>query len=276
MTVCIAAICESGIVGISDRMVTNGDIEFEHPASKIIQLTPTIVAMMAGNDSFQMEILEQVRDYICLEKSTASLNVKEVVELYNISKKNIENKKIEQNILYPLGLSYEKLSDVYLPLVKLDIHNYKRFDIPPTSVIIAGIDYKGSHIYTIDKYNGDYNNHSNCHDRIGFAAIGIGARHASSQLMLSSYDSNCSFSHTLLSVHNAKKRSEVAPGVGANTDIILIQKDGCILIKPEIISNLDKIYKEIIKKERNIQLSANNKVDKYIANILEKSNEKTI
>jgi hypothetical protein len=111
-------------------------------------------------------------------------------------------------------------------------------------------------------------------NRIGFASIDIGARRVALQLMLSSYDANCSLSNASLSVHKAKKRSEVAPGVGANTDMILIQKDGCILIKPEIVSNLDKIYKEIIKKESNIQLSAKNKVDKYITNILERKKEK--
>lgn len=274
MTVCIAAVCNLGIVGISDRMVTTGDIEFEHPASKIIQLTPNIIAMIAGNDSFQIEILQQLYKFIHLDK-TQSFNVKDTVDLYIACKENIENKKIEQNILRPLGLSYEKLSDNYLSLVKHDIHNYQRFDIPATSVIIAGIDSEGDHIYTINKHYGDHINQISCHDRIGFAAIGIGARHASSQLMLSNYNPICNFSESLLFVHNAKKRSEVAPGVGNNTDMILVQDSGCITIDQKIIFDLDKIYKEVIKKESNIQLLAKKKVDSYINNILGKNNEKS-
>lgn len=274
MTVCIAAICELGVVGISDRMVTTGDIEFEHSAPKIIQLTPTIIAMIAGNDSFQIEVLQLLNKHISLEKPQI-LSVENIVNLYMSSKEAIENKKIEQNILRPLGLSYEKLSDNYIPLIKHDVHNYQRFDIPATEIIIAGIDNEGDHIYTISKHYGDYINHVNCHDRIGFAAIGIGGRHASSQLMLSNYSSMCNFSEALLLTYNAKKRSEIAPGVGTNTDMILVQDSGCIVIDQKIVSDLNKIYKSIIKRESNIQLSAKKKVDLYINNILGKNNEKS-
>ena len=282
MTVCIAAICELGIVGISDRMVTSGDIQYEHSASKITQLTPNVVAMMAGDASFQSEILQMLANVMAnslslQENEPIQLSVKNIVDLYIDCRQSLEKRKIEIEVLNLFDLTYDgflskqhQLSEGFISSIENKIQNYQRYSIPFTETIIAGSDYKGYHIYTIE------NNKSYCNNQIGFTSIGGGARHASSQLMLSGYNPSCSISNALLSVHNAKKRSEVAPGVGDNTDMILIQESGNILIKEKIISDLNEIYKDIIKEERDIQLSAKIKVDSYIKNILEKNYEETI
>jgi hypothetical protein len=41
-------------------MLTAGDVEFEPPQKKVWFLTPSIVAMIAGNASVQGEILQDV------------------------------------------------------------------------------------------------------------------------------------------------------------------------------------------------------------------------
>ena len=270
MTVCIAAICKDGIIGISDRMVTTGDVEFEHSVSKIKPLTPNIIAMMAGDDSFQVEVL-QFLDEVILNSKIEKIAVNTIVDSYILAKEYIENKKIQHNILRPLGISYDKLLTNDATLIKEDIRNFQRYNIPSTEIIIMGVDDKGPHIYTISKFSCDHINHINCHDRIGFTSIGIGARHATSQLMFTEYNPNCSFSESLLLIHNAKKRSEVAPGVGSNSDIVLVNNSGCITLKPKIVSDLDTIFKDNIKQEKNILLSAKEKVDTYVNNILKKN-----
>lgn len=193
------------------------------------------------------------------------------MDLYIDCRRSLEKRKIETEVLNLFDLTYDEflskqhqLSEGFISSIENKIQNYQRYTTPYTETIIAGSDYKGYHIYTIDNNKSYYNN------QIGFTSIGGGARHASSQLMLSGYSPSCSFSNALLSVYNAKKRSEVAPGVGDNTDMVLIQKPRNILINEEIISDLNKIYKEVIKKESNIQLSAKKKVDLYINNILGK------
>jgi hypothetical protein len=192
---------------------------------------------------------------------------------YISAKEYVENKKIEHNILRPLGISYDKLLTNDVILIKEDIKNFQRYNIPSTEIIIMGVDDEGPHIYTISKFSCDYINNVNCHNRIGFASIGIGARHATSQLMFTECNPNCSFSESLLLIHNAKKRSEVAPGVGSNSDIVLVNNSGCISLSSKIVSDLDTIFKNNIKKEKNILSSAKKKVDTYVNNILKKSDE---
>ncbi len=65
MTVCIAAICDGGqsVVVASDTTVTNTaiPIEFEHFGSKISDLSPTCIAMTAGDALAHTELFGMVR-----------------------------------------------------------------------------------------------------------------------------------------------------------------------------------------------------------------------
>src|SRR6266446_8708177 len=86
--------------------------------------------------------------------------------------------------------------------------------------LIMGVDNIGDevspHIYTI------HNTHISCDDRIGFSAIGSGSRHAESQFMLARHAWNRDTAETLLLTYSAKKDSEIAPGVGEETDLFMI------------------------------------------------------
>jgi len=67
VTVCIAAIATGlykvddrdeeipVIIGVSDRMITAMDFEYERPQSKISRITPYIVALTAGDDAFKQQ-----------------------------------------------------------------------------------------------------------------------------------------------------------------------------------------------------------------------------
>src|ERR1700728_72205 len=65
MTVCVAAICDSGkaLVVAADRMFTNPglSVEFETEEKKIEQLASNCVALSSGNSVYATEILEAVR-----------------------------------------------------------------------------------------------------------------------------------------------------------------------------------------------------------------------
>jgi hypothetical protein len=90
------------------------------------------------------------------------------------------------------------------------------FEMPPVSTIVAGVDPRGSHIYVVS------NGQVTCQDRIGFAAIGAGAWHAESLLMFSGHTVARPFPETMLLTYSAKKRAEVAPGVGTGTDMFMV------------------------------------------------------
>jgi hypothetical protein len=80
-------------------------------------------------------------------------------------------------------------------------------------VIIAGHDDSGAHIWSIR------NDTPYCHDVEGFAAIGIGADHADSELRFAGFTPYQDAPHALMMAYFAKRRAEFAPGVGRMTDL---------------------------------------------------------
>src|SRR5204863_6355462 len=200
LTVCIAAICDGGIIiGASDRMITSGDIEFEPsgmplaPPAKIFQLTSSIAIMTAGDSGLQSEIIQNLIP-IVNERIRAEPNqwlpVKAVVDGYVNCYTKLKLQCARNAILAPLGLDENRfvsqqqgMSPVFVERITREMLN---FDMPGVETIVTGIDTAPStnpraHIYTIR------NNDVTCCDDIGFAAVGIGARHAESQFMLAGH-----------------------------------------------------------------------------------------
>src|SRR5262249_14880019 len=110
------------------------------------------------------------------------------------------------------------------------------FEMPNASTIFAGLDPAGCHIYTV------HNNEANCVDNVGFAAIGIGDRHASSQFMFARHAWDSPFSDTLLLTYYAKRKAEVAPGVDTGTDMMMVGPTlgSLTLVGDHVIKKLDE------------------------------------
>jgi hypothetical protein len=110
-----------------------------------------------------------------------------------------------------------------------------------------GLDPTGSHIYEV------HDGESGCFDAIGYAAIGAGARYARAHFMMSSQVIFVLCSRTLWATYLAKKRSEVAPGVGEATDIAMLgpQLGGNVYFSknPAIIKQLESVYKRTRQME---------------------------
>lgn len=283
MTVCIAAICElgNGIIGASDRLKTAGDVTFE-ASQKFFGITDSIAIMTAGDVNFQTDILLELTNIVKAKEST--WYIKDIAQEYVKIRNSLILKKLNNKVFSKFGLTQDNFLKIENSLSAQTLERiYHEKDellnsIPTVSVIITGIDVDGTQLYVVR------DDDISCHNQSGFASIGGGSRHARSQFMSEKYTIDWRFSDTLLLIHNAKKRSEIAPGVGYNTDMFLIEQVKTLqntyevnvnTIDQNIIFNLDKIYKNIIKKESNIQLSAQKKVDLYINNILGKNNEKS-
>ncbi len=261
MTVCIAAICENGnIFGASDRMMTSGDIEFEPkldfiikpilPApvsltfnanTKIYAVTTSIVVMTAGDSGLQSEIVQDVLFVInskIQENKTHWLSIKEVADIYVEAYNRAKSRRAQQTIFAPFGLDQKKfieqsnqISNQLLNEITKQIQRFESYfkEMHGVETIITGIDTSignpgenlpSAHIYSIVKSSsGDF---VTCCDSVGFAAVGSGARHAESQFMMTGHSPYSSQPETLLLTYLAKKRSEVAPGVGKGTDMFAI------------------------------------------------------
>ena len=260
VTVCIAALAErTTLIGVSDRMLTAGDVEFEPAQAKMWRFSNGIWGLVAGDMGIQAEILKRVdkeiKNRIAAEPSVW-VPVRDAALCYCKHYHELLRDQAESAILHPLGLDLstflEKQTVMQKELV-LDIaERLSNYEFPSQlEMIFMGKDNEGpianageklvyAHLYVLD---GDKLADLTT---VGFAAIGIGKNHAESQLMFSGHWPMKAFDETILLAYAAKKRAEAAPGVGKATDIVVIGPALGIdfMIKEEHLGQLEKIYQK--------------------------------
>jgi hypothetical protein len=252
-------------------MVTAGDIQFEPPSEKIVFLTSSIAVMGAGDSAFHHEVLTDVMKEVVAKTELEPnewWNVRDVADVYLKYGNMGKLKRAEAALLAPLGLDRtsflqaQKTMDA--GLVDSIARDLIGFQVPDTQVIIAGVDnYNGNgctHIYAL------FNDYISCDDVIGFRAIGSGARHAESQFMLARHAWNNTPSDTLLLAYCAKKNAEIAPGVGSETDMVMIGPGvgKNTRMNDTTMTNLDEAYRKIKSESDRIQRDANAEIARYV------------
>lgn len=278
VTVCVAAICDNASVfGASDRMLTSGDVKFEPPQEKIYSISSSIAVMIAGDASLQLQLVQQLQsDAVKLieQNPQAWLPVREVALIYHNLYKQEQKRRAHTALLTPLGLdetSFITLQQQMAPsLVKQLTSEIVSFDMPDIETIIAGVDLTGPHIYTAN------NRGISCHDGAGFAAIGVGYWHANSQFMFAEHARTKPMAQTLLLTYAAKRRAEVAPGVGEATDMFMIgpRLGTYFTIGEHVLVNLKKIYVRTRQRAIKSQQVANKEVVIYVEELNEASTTK--
>ena len=283
MTVCIASMSVSKAGGTNwpmvtmatDRMLTAGDIQFEPYQSKLFDLHTGIVALFAGSASFQASVLVDARGILDNE---INVTVKRAAKVYSEVFSRYRREEAELKYLRPLGLTIESFiqNQKTMPQETIDNLTYKlRVNVIDASTIIAGVDPNGQvHIYTIEDPG-----EIACQDMVGFAAIGAGEWHAQSLFMFNKYVATKPFSESLFFTYAAKKRAEVAPGVGTVTDMTVIDSsavgkpDSVIRVGDDVIDKLDIIYREYHQAQEDNLEKAIQKNDKFINELLNKEQD---
>lgn len=269
MTVCVAAMFSgNSIMGASDRMLTAGDIQFEPQQPKIIKLTTSIFIMVAGDSSMQAEIIQNVRNDVQDRINKEPENwwrVQDVANLYSKYYNKSRFERAEKNILSPLGLDnnafIERQKEMDSSLVRQLATELINYEAPRISSIFAGIDNNGPHIYVADNEN------VSCQDLVGFASIGVGSWHANSQLMFAGHTKYKLLPETLLLVYSAKKRAEVAPGVGEATDMFLVGPnlgDSIYPLGNHVYDTLKKIHLSEQRREKTANKKARESITQYV------------
>jgi hypothetical protein len=246
---------------------TGGNIEFESsPASTgndfPFKITPintarSIVIMMAGAMDIQAQIvLRMIRLIEAYEKQSPPkhLSVEEAVNLYVDLYNQEKSQRAASAILAPFGLEHgtfiarqKEMLDSFSDMIARELLN---FQLPPTETIITGVDISGAHLFKLT------GNHPACCDAFGFAAIGGGAFHAESQLMLNGYSRVFPQEEAFWMIYTAKRKAEIAPGVGKATDLFCVTP-GANKTSPkfrflnDIIEKieLERIYDAFVKKQ---------------------------
>jgi hypothetical protein len=222
MTVCIAAIGKHGeegdpiVFGAADRMITMHDVEYEPRITgtedncKIWYPSPYFVFLMAGDLGVQMEMKYAIK--AVMGKNKKDYMLREIVEWY-----------IE---------CHDKLK------------KSRGSALPVFETIITGIDDDGAHIYRVGN---EFINPVTCCDAQGFAAIGLGSGHAQLEFMADQHNPSVNYSTVMLTTHSAKKRAEIAPGVGKQTDMFAILPWCRVNYSRDLVNALDKMYEKRTK-----------------------------
>ncbi|MGJ7573375.1 hypothetical protein ACSFBX_22815 [Variovorax sp. RB2P76] len=273
MTVCVAAICEASqsVIGASDRMLTAGNVQFQPPVSKCYALTSSAVLMVAGEMTIQAEIVAVMRDklyaMLSIEPPPEWLRISEIAAMYSQVHSELRAKRAENEFLRPLGLSLEtflsRQTEMSSQLVSSLATEMITKAFPRVEAIIAGVDRTGAHIYVADGAM------VSCHDAAGFAAIGNGWYHANSHLMFSRHGKNAGFTKTLWLTYSAKKRAEVAPGVGEDTDMFGVRGLGQHFeIGDHVLAEFDIVYGQMVELHAQADAESERKANESLTELL--------
>lgn len=98
----------------------------------------------------------------------------------------------------------------------------------------------------------------NSFDDIGYTAIGSGEYHAIRSFIENYYSINFPLAKAIYVVYEAKKYAEHAPGVGPQTDMAIVSKEGITWIQEKTLQLLNKAYESKIsmlntKVKQNIE-----------------------
>lgn len=247
MTVGVAVMFQSnnrvGIVTASDRMLTALDIgvEYEHPLSKFATLTPSVMALVAGNIVVHSAVAKAAVEKIRIRKLTDTI---EIAETYAAELRTYSRTKAEQYYLAPLNLTFDRLvsdksgvdravfDDVY-PKVT----GYPFTDEMDVQTLVVGCTPTGTELCAIDNLG-----RVTLQTDIGFHAIGIGVSHAMGHLMQAGTQKNQDYYAALWAAYCAKRRAEIAPGVGKETDMVWLWDNRIERIANDIIADLKNQY----------------------------------
>ena len=259
MTICIGAICDNGkaCVVAADREITVPaiNLEFEHADKKIEDVVSGCVVMSSGDALLASQIIERTRSTL----GGSSQKVDKVAERLRDTYKAIHLERAENVILHPRGFTLKEFKErgAQIPAqayLNLD-QSLFNFGIGAVEFLVAGVDSTGAHIFRIHYSGVAGGDWMEWCDRLGYRTIGSGSSHASISLALEGQHRRLSAAETLYNVYSAKRNSEVAPGVGKATDIVILTTGKVDSVSEDRIKKLAEVRERHIKdKPGNTEL----------------------
>jgi hypothetical protein len=264
MTICIAAICENGkyIVAAADRMVTIPpplNLEFEPPLSKIEVVQKGCVALASGSLPYADDIISGIRHLV----ASQAPSIPSICEQFKNAYTAFRDQRFEEQVISAqLGADFKGFrarGGVLPAYLQVQPNTYQTIVIQSqqfnlnTDFLIAGIDENGTYMGVVTHPGTFFST-----NKLGYAAIGSGATHASVSLHLGGQTKKLSLEETLFSVYAAKRAAEAAPGVGVETDIAIVSlgevwvcnsvvmdkiKESCDQYKTKVKPKLDDVKK---------------------------------
>lgn len=246
MTICISAICadatgEAGraVVIASDRMVTFGGLtEFEHDNGKITDMGPLAACLMAG-DALRGSTLTRAVAGAC----AGTMAVPQIAEL--VAERYVADrlKAVEAEFLRVRGLTMDTFlqghQQLLGPIVGGIDQQIAAYDFG-LQILVAGVDDEGGHVFQIGNPGGTAQDLR----PIGSGAIGSGSLHAIQSMISFRHSPRRGLNETIFRVFASKRAAEVAPGVGRDTDVVVITSEGKIALKEQHLEKLNMMHEQ--------------------------------
>jgi 20S proteasome alpha/beta subunit len=242
MTICLAALCneedEPRAVVVADRMVTlGGFIEFEHAMPKMAAASPSAIVMVAGDSLVGTRIAQDVADAVADAGPQLADLARELARAYDRARQV----RMEEEHLLPRGLTMQSFYGAHQtlsPQITMMIDSALAGFNLGVELLLAGVDTSGAHIHTIYNPGGT----ERLHDTIGYAAVGSGTIHALQSMIGFCHQPTAEFHETVFRVYASKRRAEVAPGVGSDTDMAVISAAGLHWLTDDELGQLAQMY----------------------------------
>lgn len=243
MTVCIAALCagdEERAIVAADRMVTlGGFIEFEHAVSKMTPASPYAIVLVAGDALVGTRIAADTAKGLAGSSPPLDDIARELGTQYEAARRS----QLEEQLLIPRGLNLQSFYAAHNSLnpqitAMLD-NQMAQFNLA-VELLVAGVDGSGAHVHTVHNPGGTERQH----DTIGYAAIGSGTIHALQSMIGFGHCATADYHETVFRVYAAKRRAEVAPGVGLDTDVAVISAGGTHWLTKGELDQLRSIFED--------------------------------
>ena len=252
MTICIAALAnkEKSVVLASDKMVSQHMplMEYEHTVEKIVRINEHFYVLIAGVVNHAVAILDCARSEI---RENSGYD-----EKFEIMKKvyiEYRDQRIVDEILRPQGIhsidDFQSKHQILLPNISSSVqHLIAQVNLGITLILVA-----------LDQHQ------QRCHIRVlshpghlfrplEYASIGTGDMHAAQSLIGARYQKEKELEVVTYLVYEAKRRAEVAPGVGSLTEMIVLSVGDTVTgrkLGVDDINKLAKVYDIINKRDEN-------------------------
>jgi len=265
MTICIAALCSwlhgtkadgtpdfgMAVVTAADRMFTDAglEIEYETGQGKWAAFGKRVIILVADSLPTQSEILGQLRGSIVDQEN---ITAREVADLYSGLVLKYKREEAEKLFLAPYGMTMESFAESMQ-----DNPNNLIMDLAQrvlehsigVEAIVAGVTAQGDGALYHVNGSGIITSHLD----VGFVSIGSGHYHSNSFLTSRRYWNRWSYRDAVCAVYAAKRQAETAPGVGRQTDMILVNREGWDLVEAPMRDALEAEYAAYTKQLQKLE-----------------------
>lgn len=241
MTQIVAALCEDRkvCVIVADRMVSDEDdtLHFEHePKGQMLSYNAMI---LYTGTMHEPEIMNISRSEIA-----GRMKIPQMIEILAKNYQITRKKRVETEILSKYGFQsfddyhnkQKLLTDATVECIEGELQEYE-LDL---AILFGAIDSNGTQIYVIDDPGTPQS-----HTEVGFCCMGSGDRHADPVFAFYEYKPSMKVEDVLYISYVAKKRAEMAGGVGKDTDAWVISEKGCYKVKEDTLKKLDACLQKV-------------------------------